>query len=129
MAEWKAAALLSQIDRLDALIATRRGLYAEYLGRLRGATRFGSPTIDADNEWAPIRLPIRVRRDKLDFYGQASRRFASPSASALSQALILSVHIVWQLPSVTFHFTTGLLTTNFRRSLRCCAISIEVSIT
>src|SRR5215475_8234295 len=101
MAEWQAAVLLPQIDRLDALIATRRRLYAEYLRRLRGATSFVLPTIDADNEWALIRLPIRVHRDKLDFYRQAARRgidfafsftfIASPSDFVRSHGLAASV--------------------------------------
>src|SRR5262245_15734689 len=74
MAEWQATLLLPQIDRLDTLITTRRRLYAEYLRRLHGANRFALPTIDINNEWAPVRFPIRVHGDKLDFYRRATRR-------------------------------------------------------
>ena len=101
MAEWQAALAFPQIDRLDALIANRRRLYAEYLRCLGDATSFALPTVDAHNEWAPIRLPIRVHRDKLDFYRHACRRgidfafsftfIASPSDFIRSHHLAASV--------------------------------------
>jgi dTDP-4-amino-4,6-dideoxygalactose transaminase len=101
MGEWQAGLLLPQIDRLDALIAKRRRLYAEYLRRLQGVTSFALPDIDANNEWAPIRFPIRVHRDKLDFYRRATERgidfafsftfIASPSDFVRSHGLAASI--------------------------------------
>jgi len=74
LAEWQAAILLPQIDQLEHLISARRRMYTEYLRRLGGATSFDLPVPDANNEWAPIRFPIRVHGDKMEFYRQAARR-------------------------------------------------------
>jgi dTDP-4-amino-4,6-dideoxygalactose transaminase len=101
VAEWQAALLLPQIARLDALVGKRRRLYAEYLRHLHGVTNFALPARDAKDEWAPIRLPILVHGDKLDFYRHAARRgvdfafsftfIASPSAFVRSHRLAASV--------------------------------------
>jgi len=101
LAEWQAAVLLPQIDQLEGLIANRRRLYAEYLSRLQGATSFALPAADANNEWAPIRFPIRVHGDKMDLYRQATRRgidfafsftfLASPAEFVHSHRLATSI--------------------------------------
>jgi len=101
MAEWQAALAMPQIECLDLLIAKRRRLYAEYLRRLRGATSFALPAMDANNEWAPIRFPILVHRDKMKFYNKAARRgvdfafsftyLASPSEYVHSHRLAASI--------------------------------------
>ena len=73
LAEWQANLLLPQIERLDHIIATRRRWYAEYLRRLQDTAIIEFPPADIYAEWAPIRFPIRIYRDKLAFYRQATR--------------------------------------------------------
>lgn len=68
LAEWQADILLPQIQRLWELVENRQRLYAEYLRELKGAMSFSLPPEDALREWAPIRFPIRVKGNKLDFY-------------------------------------------------------------
>jgi dTDP-4-amino-4,6-dideoxygalactose transaminase len=74
LAEWQAALLLPQVERLDSIVETRRRMYALYSQRLQGARSFVLPPEDSLSEWAPIRYPIRVDGDKLVFYRQAVRR-------------------------------------------------------
>jgi dTDP-4-amino-4,6-dideoxygalactose transaminase len=73
MAEWQAALLLPQIECLDLLIATRRRLYSGFLRQLQGAKGFDLPPVDVNGEWAPIRFPIRVHCNKLEFYRRAAK--------------------------------------------------------
>ena len=71
LSEWQAAILLPQIRVLDRIVITRQRLYAEYLDRLQGGTSFVLPPADGGSCWAPIRFPIRVATNKLDFYRRA----------------------------------------------------------
>jgi len=73
-AEWQAAIALPQLERLDRLAARLRGLYGRYRDRLAGCPGIELPPSDEQAEWAPIRFPILVRRNKLDFYEQLLRR-------------------------------------------------------
>jgi len=101
LAEWQAALLLPQIDQLDALVAKRRQIYATYLNRLQGVKTFTLPPPDTNGEWAPIRFPIRLHREKLDFYRKAVQRgvdfafsftfIASPPEFSYSHKLAASV--------------------------------------
>jgi dTDP-4-amino-4,6-dideoxygalactose transaminase len=98
---WQALIALPQVRRLDAIVARRRALYAEYFSRLRGCRSFALPPKDAAGEWAPIRFPIRVHGDKLSFYREAARRgvdfafsftfIAAPSSFAIAHDLARSV--------------------------------------
>jgi dTDP-4-amino-4,6-dideoxygalactose transaminase len=74
LAEWQAYILLAQIQNLDEIVSNRRRLYAQYLTRLAGLRNVELPPADAAGEWAPIRFPIRVKGDKLDFYEQSVQR-------------------------------------------------------
>jgi len=101
LAEWQAALLLPQIKRLDTIISTRRRIYSRYRRRLSGAVSFALPPTDTLGEWSPIRFPIRVYRDKLNFYNKAAKRgvdfafsfsfIASPQHYSLSHALASTV--------------------------------------
>lgn len=72
--EWQALILLPQLDRFEEIVSVRRQLYDEYLIRLAGARSFLLPPKDIYQEWAPIRFPIRVFGDKLEFYRESVRR-------------------------------------------------------
>jgi dTDP-4-amino-4,6-dideoxygalactose transaminase len=74
MAHWQAGIAAPQVEKIDELIALRQSKYAEYLQRLGDCRSFGLPPEDAGAEWACIRFPIRVRRDKFDFYRKLARR-------------------------------------------------------
>ena len=95
--EWQAAILIPQLDRFDQIIANRRRLYNTYLLQLAQASFFSLPPHDIMQEWAPIRFPIRVLSNKMQFYEEAVRRgvdfafsftfLASPSSFAISHKL------------------------------------------
>lgn len=74
VAEWQAFLAVQQLDRLDAIIAQRREVYAAFGNQLRGCDAFALPPADTAREWACIRYPIRVRGDKIAFYEAAVRR-------------------------------------------------------
>jgi dTDP-4-amino-4,6-dideoxygalactose transaminase len=74
LTEWQAKLLLPQVDRLEQLVVSRRGLYARYLQALTGVRRFELPPEDRLGTWAPIRFPIRVHGDKLQLYHALARR-------------------------------------------------------
>lgn len=74
MSDAQAYVVHAQLARIDALIAERRALYAFYRRALTPATGFSLPPADEHGEWAPIRFPIRVHGDKLEFYREAARR-------------------------------------------------------
>lgn len=71
--EWQARLALRQLERLDAIIAQRREVYAAYGNQLRECDTFSLPPADVDHEWACIRYPIRVQGDKLAFYRAANQ--------------------------------------------------------
>jgi dTDP-4-amino-4,6-dideoxygalactose transaminase len=71
---WQAFIAARQMDRIDEIVERRRFLYAEYERRLRESRAFETPPRDTDQEWAPIRFPVRVRGDKLALYGAATKR-------------------------------------------------------
>lgn len=73
-ADWQAFIASRQMDRIDQIVGKRRILYGEYERRLRGKRAFTTPPPDTEQEWAPIRFPIRVRGDKLALYRAATRR-------------------------------------------------------
>lgn len=101
LAEWQATLLLPQVEQLDQIVATRRRLYTNYLHRLQGVRSFALPPPDTNGEWSPIRFPIRVHHDKLDFYRKAAHRgvdfafsftfIASPPKFTYSHRLAASV--------------------------------------
>lgn len=72
--EWQAVMLLPQLARFRQIVETRRRLYSVYLERLAGVHSFALPPADIHQEWAPIRFPIRVYADKLEFYEKAVRQ-------------------------------------------------------
>lgn len=73
MAEWQAYVVFSQLKRLDNLVETRRRLYKLYRTGLQDCRSFLLPPEDIEQEWAPIRFPIRVHGDKYEFYRRAIR--------------------------------------------------------
>ena len=74
VAEWQAFLAVGQLRRLDAIIEHRRAMYAAMLAGLTSCTGLLLPPPDVRREWACIRLPIRVRGDKMAFYREANRR-------------------------------------------------------
>ena len=70
LSEWQATLLLPQIDQI---IATRRRLYSSYCTLLKNVKSFSLPPADSNGEWALIRFPIRIHRDKLNFYRKATQ--------------------------------------------------------
>jgi len=74
MMEWQAAIALPQVERLDALVARRRQLYAAFRETLAGCAHFILPPADIENAWACIRFPILVGGDKLAWYRAAYTR-------------------------------------------------------
>jgi len=73
MAEWQAAIALEQVKRLDAIVAQRRTLYAQFHRELSDCKAFKLPPEDRDQQWCCIRFPIRVDGNKIDFYERATR--------------------------------------------------------
>jgi len=74
VAEWQAYLAVQQLRRLDAIIDHRRKVYGTMREALKSCTRLLLPPADERREWACIRFPIRVQRDKLAFYREANRR-------------------------------------------------------
>jgi len=74
LAEWQAEVLAPQLAALEDLMARRRDVYAELRTRLAGAVSFQLPPPDLDQEWAPIRFPLRIKGDKWSFYRRGVRR-------------------------------------------------------
>lgn len=68
LADWQARIALSQIRRLDTIIASRRRTYDKLRTGLAGIARCQLPPADEHGEWASIRFPVRVRGDKLRYY-------------------------------------------------------------
>jgi dTDP-4-amino-4,6-dideoxygalactose transaminase len=73
LSEWQAAILIPQVNQLDQIIADRQRLYNEYIQKLQGIESFTLPPTDSNNEWAPIRFPIIINDDKLNFYRKGTR--------------------------------------------------------
>jgi dTDP-4-amino-4,6-dideoxygalactose transaminase len=73
LSEWQAAILLPQIRGLWQAVSTRQRIYSEYLRKLSKVSSFALPPPDNCHEWAPIRFPIRVVGNKLEFYQKAVR--------------------------------------------------------
>jgi perosamine synthetase len=65
---WQAYIASRQIEMIDILINACRLRYSQYIEKLRGCTAFELPSMDANSEWACIRFPIRVRRNKFLYY-------------------------------------------------------------
>ena len=74
LAEWQAAILQPQMETMENIIVRRREIYAQLLDRLAPARSFQLPPPDKDQEWAPIRFPLRLKSDKLAFYRRGVRR-------------------------------------------------------
>ena len=101
LADWQAFIASRQMGRIEQLVDKRRVLYAEYERRLRGKVAFKTPPPDTNQEWAPIRFPIRVHGDKLAFYRGATKRgvdfafsftfIAAPTRFEAAHALARSV--------------------------------------
>ena len=73
LAEWQAGILLPQLESMDKIIATRRRLYSEYIDKLVTVKTIFLPPIDHNHDWAPIRFPIRVAKEKMRFYRESVR--------------------------------------------------------
>lgn len=73
MSEWQARLAVRQVAELDKLIQFRQRLYADYRNRLASVKAFILPPDDTDRSWACVRFPIRVKKDKLEFYRRACR--------------------------------------------------------
>lgn len=67
-AEWQARIAAPQLDRIGPLAEAARRLYERYLEGLAGCESLKLPPHDAAWEWAPIRFPVLVHGDKLDYY-------------------------------------------------------------
>ncbi len=101
LSEWQAAILLPQIRSLEQKIRIRQHIYSEYLKKLGKISSFALPPPDERREWAPIRFPVRVVGDKLDFYRQAIKLgvdfafsftfIAAPKEYMLSHRLAASI--------------------------------------
>ena len=68
LAEWQAALGVRQIARVDDLAADARRRYAAYRDALLECRTISLPPADEHEEWSPIRFPIQIRGDKLQFY-------------------------------------------------------------
>jgi len=74
LAEWQAGIILPQLESMDKIIDTRRRLYSEYIDKLATVKTIFLPPLDLNNDWAPIRFPIRVPKDKMQFYHESVSR-------------------------------------------------------
>jgi dTDP-4-amino-4,6-dideoxygalactose transaminase len=102
LAEWQAELALPQLERVDALAADARRRYRRYRDALEGSRRFELPPADTDQEWAPIRFPLRIRGDKIAYYEELlahgvdcafsfthiARRDGLPRSAALADAVL-----------------------------------------